>query len=68
MKIDIKRMEIMNLEPGDTLLITLESGVTRETMDYIRHILAGAYPDCKTLVLSEVKEIHVVRELGDKND
>lgn len=68
MKIDIKRMEIMNLEPGDTLVITLESDVTRETMDYIRHILASAYPDCKALVLTKVKEIHVVRGLGGKSD
>lgn len=63
MKIDVERLQIMNIEPGDTLVITLKDVVSREEMDRTHTILSKLYPFSKVLVMDDGAEIKIVRGL-----
>lgn len=65
MKVDIEHIQIMNVEPGDTLILTLKSEVMKEEMVRMKIILADLYPQCKVLVINGVQEIRIVRGLDD---
>ena len=63
MKIDIEKMEIMDVQPGDTLVITLKEPIELARNEIINKILQRKFPECKILVLQNGSEIHLVRGL-----
>lgn len=63
MKIDIERLQIMKVEPGDTLVVTTKHRVSNEEVDGMRTVLAKLYPTCKVLVVDGGVEIKIIRGL-----
>ena len=62
-KIDIERIKIVNIKPGDTLVILLESPASREDLHSMKYLLEKTYPECKVLIMYGIREIHVTRGL-----
>ena len=63
-KIDIERIKIVNIKPGDTLVVLLlESSASREDLHSMKYLLEKTYPKCKVLIMYGIREIHVTRGL-----
>jgi len=62
-KIDIERIKIVNIKPGDTLVVLLESLASREDLHSMKCLLEKTYPECKVLIMCGIREVHVIRGL-----
>lgn len=61
MKIDIERLEIANIQPGDALIITLGDAFDKKNALSLCENLRRAFPDCKVILLEKSCKIKIVR-------
>jgi len=61
MKIDVEKIEIAKIEPGDSLIITLGEHISQEQADCLKMSIHLTYPECKVMLLSKGTKIEIVR-------
>ena len=60
----VERIEVMEVRPGDMLVVTLMPGLSKQEMAEIQCSLWKMYPESKVLIVGyAIKEIHIVREV-----
>lgn len=63
MEINVEKIEIMNVQPGDSLVITLSKSLSHAEVDKLHEVLRTWYPKCTIVVLEKGSKIQIVRGL-----
>ncbi len=59
----VERIEAMEVRSGDTMVVTLMPGLSKQETVEIQCSLWKMYPESKVLIVGyEIKEIHIIRE------
>lgn len=64
MKVDVERLEIAELKPGDSIFVTMKDPSSMDHLHFIRDMFRRRFPENKVLVIDgSTVEIKVVRGL-----
>lgn len=64
MKVDIERLEIAELKPGDSIFITVKNPASMDYLHFIRKVFRRNFPENTVVVIdANTIEIKVVRGL-----
>lgn len=62
-EVKVEHLQVLHLEPGDTLVITTKLPLTAAAADYMKEQLEATFPGHKAIILDNSSELGVVRHI-----